>query len=103
MPSMISLAIFFPSSPMVAATKLRPTASPIASFVICTQRFQRGRMALAPVKALVKRNFSSTNLFPSAFAAPSTAVQRKYVFTSFSFDGCAISWSKAFFSCPSVR
>ena len=78
---------------MVAATKLRPTASPIASFVICTQRFQRGRMALAPVKALVKRNFSSTNLFPSAFAAPSTAVQRKYVFTSFSFDGCAISCS----------
>ena len=90
---MISLAIFFPSSPMVAATKLRPTASPIALLVICTQRFQRGRMALAPVKALVRRNFSSTKLLPSALAALSTAVQRKYVLTSFSFEGWATSLS----------
>ena len=67
---------------MVVFTNVRPTASPRAASVICTQRFQRGAISFWPVRNWLKRKFSSTNAFPSASASAWISRKRRYVLTS---------------------
>ena len=67
---------------MVVCTKVRPTASPMAASVICTQRFQRGAISFWPLRYCMKRKFSSTNAFPSALASSWISRKRRYVFRS---------------------